>query len=296
MILTVHDELLFEAPEGEAGAVAEFVRDLMERAYPLACHSPSMSGSARTGTTRSPDRVHQSYRVPMSSTLAPIVVAAAMTGAVVAWAQQPPGVADGATLSGTVVDAGTRQPIRGAIVGASVVRSAEIGFITGSDGRFVLKNVPPGTINFYATKAGYFDGFYGRRRPGAEGERLTVVAGEAIDKIELLMWPVALISGTVTNEAGEPIPSVVVRATRRPDPPAGRPPSHAARTDENGRYVLDNLNAGDYTVGIGVAYSLQTEQEAAVHRMVLPATPGRDVWLMLAPSIPVRVLPAMPRR
>lgn len=35
MILTVHDELVFEAPEGEAGAVAELVRDLMERAYPL---------------------------------------------------------------------------------------------------------------------------------------------------------------------------------------------------------------------------------------------------------------------
>jgi DNA polymerase-1 len=35
MILTVHDELLFEAPEGEAGGVAELVREHMERAYPL---------------------------------------------------------------------------------------------------------------------------------------------------------------------------------------------------------------------------------------------------------------------
>jgi DNA polymerase I len=35
MILTVHDELLFEAPAGEAGAVAELVRDCMERAYAL---------------------------------------------------------------------------------------------------------------------------------------------------------------------------------------------------------------------------------------------------------------------
>jgi DNA polymerase-1 len=36
MILTVHDELLFEAPEGEAGAVAEAVRNVMERAMTLA--------------------------------------------------------------------------------------------------------------------------------------------------------------------------------------------------------------------------------------------------------------------
>jgi DNA polymerase-1 len=35
MILTVHDELLFEAPEGEADSVAELVRDVMERAMPL---------------------------------------------------------------------------------------------------------------------------------------------------------------------------------------------------------------------------------------------------------------------
>jgi DNA polymerase-1 len=35
MILTVHDELLFEAPEEHAGAVAEVVRDVMERAYSL---------------------------------------------------------------------------------------------------------------------------------------------------------------------------------------------------------------------------------------------------------------------
>jgi DNA polymerase-1 len=35
MILTVHDELLFEAPEGEAGRVAELVREVMEGAYTL---------------------------------------------------------------------------------------------------------------------------------------------------------------------------------------------------------------------------------------------------------------------
>ena len=35
MILTVHDELLFEAPAEEAAAVAALVSDAMERAYPL---------------------------------------------------------------------------------------------------------------------------------------------------------------------------------------------------------------------------------------------------------------------
>ena len=35
MILTVHDELLFEAPDADAQTAAGFVRDLMERAFPL---------------------------------------------------------------------------------------------------------------------------------------------------------------------------------------------------------------------------------------------------------------------
>jgi DNA polymerase-1 len=35
MILTVHDELLFEAPEEQSAEVADLVRGVMERAYPL---------------------------------------------------------------------------------------------------------------------------------------------------------------------------------------------------------------------------------------------------------------------
>jgi DNA polymerase-1 len=35
MILTVHDELLFEAPEGEASAVAELVQSTMANAFQL---------------------------------------------------------------------------------------------------------------------------------------------------------------------------------------------------------------------------------------------------------------------
>jgi DNA polymerase-1 len=35
MILTVHDELVFEVPEQDADTVAELVRGAMERACPL---------------------------------------------------------------------------------------------------------------------------------------------------------------------------------------------------------------------------------------------------------------------
>jgi DNA polymerase-1 len=35
MILTVHDELLFEAPEEDAEAAAALVKDVMQRAFTL---------------------------------------------------------------------------------------------------------------------------------------------------------------------------------------------------------------------------------------------------------------------
>jgi DNA polymerase-1 len=35
MILTVHDELLFEVPESDAAEAADLVRGLMEHAFPL---------------------------------------------------------------------------------------------------------------------------------------------------------------------------------------------------------------------------------------------------------------------
>ena len=35
MILTVHDELLFEAPDQDADEVAAIVRDVMQTAFPL---------------------------------------------------------------------------------------------------------------------------------------------------------------------------------------------------------------------------------------------------------------------
>ena len=49
MILTVHDELLFEVPESQAREVAELVRTRMESAVDCRYRWPSTSGSAGTG-------------------------------------------------------------------------------------------------------------------------------------------------------------------------------------------------------------------------------------------------------
>ena len=84
----------------------------------------------------------------------------------------------GATITGQVVDARTFQPLRGAVVSAARVKDTRpdvplnIGFRTGADGRFVLRGVAPGIVNFFVSKAGYPPGPYASVRPAADGEQI----------------------------------------------------------------------------------------------------------------------------
>jgi DNA polymerase I-like protein with 3'-5' exonuclease and polymerase domains len=52
MLLTVHDELVFEVPESTVQAAAELVQDRMEHAVDLEVACKPMSVGARTGRRR----------------------------------------------------------------------------------------------------------------------------------------------------------------------------------------------------------------------------------------------------
>ena len=135
----------------------------------------------------------------------------------------------GATITGTVVDARTMQPLRGAIVSAACVPEHESGaanrtsdFGPGLDGKFVLRGVAPGIVNFLVVKAGYVSGPFASVRPAADGER--------IDNVILTIPPGASVSGRVVDEAGQPVADAMVTARTTGPIPAGlRPPSDGRR-------------------------------------------------------------------
>jgi DNA polymerase-1 len=54
MILTVHDELLFEAPDGDVEAVSDLIRQAMEHAFPLAVPLTVDLGSGRNWKAAKP--------------------------------------------------------------------------------------------------------------------------------------------------------------------------------------------------------------------------------------------------
>ncbi len=171
--------------------------------------------------------------------------------------------ADG-VVSGRIVDAATGKPVGRvtvAISGPSITRSGPWGpglhggapnVMTASDGRFEFRHLPDGTFSVTATKTGYAEGAYGRRRPGGSTKTVALTPARPASEVAIPIWKNGAISGTLTDEAGEVVVGAQMRLWRatfvagvRRFASSGQP----AYTDDRGAYRLGNLLPGDYIVG-----------------------------------------------
>lgn len=157
-------------------------------------------------------------------------------------------------IVGQVVDGDSGKPIAGAIVslGAAAGPPQAPRVLTGSDGRFVFRDLPRGSFPITATKPGYAEGAYGRRRPGGPSRQVTLTEGERIGDVVARMWRYAAISGTVVDEIGEPLVGVRISAYRRVVAAGNRRfgARTGAATDDRGMYRIGNLIPGEYAVGM----------------------------------------------
>lgn len=172
-------------------------------------------------------------------------------------AQPPPQTG---LILGRVVDASSGRPVPGAIVtldGAGLGPVTAAGgaaqprAITNGTGQFVFRRLPKGTYGLTASKPGYLDGRYGRRRPRGSVATLELADGERTGDVVIPVWRFAAISGTVTDEAGEPVIGVEMRAFER-SYLAGRrrlAPTGPATTDDRGVYRFGSLAPGEYVIG-----------------------------------------------
>jgi hypothetical protein len=120
-----------------------------------------------------------------------------------------------------------------------------------SHGRYMFFGLPAGSYVVSASAPGYMTSLYGQTR--ASGPNRPIVLKTGDDKagnVSILLWKFAVISGTITDDAGEPAIGVNVRAMRRQN--VGGAPrfiaSNTASTDDRGIYRLANLTPGDYIV------------------------------------------------
>ncbi len=155
-------------------------------------------------------------------------------------------------LMGVVVDALDGQPVANAEVrlGGAPQGTPNTVVLADERGRFVFMSLPKGTFTILATVPGYAEGAYGRQRPMGLAQTLVLGDGEHLADLKIPIWKFAVVTGRVTDEAGEPVIGIAVRALQRTIV-AGKPklvPGPTARTDDRGVYRISSLVPGDYAV------------------------------------------------
>ncbi len=183
-------------------------------------------------------------RGPVAAVLLPVALAL-LSSHSGADAQERPREGDLVTITGTVVDAVTREPIESVIA-----RLSGTGFIAETDvaGRFTLSNIRAGSYQLFLSHPDYHPsaGDFNIMRSGEFETSLRPAYGGIRD--ELMTGIIGVVSD---NRGDNPIDraSVYIATGRR-----------GASTDTRGRFVLDDLTPGLKTVRVSaLGYVTRTE-------------------------------------
>jgi len=165
------------------------------------------------------------------------------------------------TLTGTVVDSATGEPISRALVHVAVPQQvprgairregvyagagySDRGTLTDREGHFKFEGLPPTPANVTATKPGFFDPDQGRFH------RSRVEASPDSPNVTLRLVPEAVITGQVEDAKDEALEGVEVRVIGiyRTNGRKQFAEQKTVRTDEEGRFRLAELRPGTYYV------------------------------------------------
>ena len=157
-----------------------------------------------------------------------------------------------ASISGTVVVAGTGQPARRARVmlsGAEVRGS--LTKTTDADGRFAFTRLAAGRYSLTVSKPAHVSATYGQLRPGSgrPGTPIQLTNGQRFEA-RLQLPRGGAITGTVLDEHAEATPGIPVRAMRYVMQGGQRTlqSAGAGTTDDRGVFRIFGLQPGDYVV------------------------------------------------
>jgi protocatechuate 3,4-dioxygenase beta subunit len=157
-----------------------------------------------------------------------------------------------AAIRGRVVTAASGDPIRNARV--SLTADHELPpLLTDADGRFAFAALPAGDFTVDASKPGYAKGVFGARTAGGAGTAIHLAAGASIEDVVIALARGAAISGSVIDDAGEPVGGASVMIERASIPIGTLPSPTVALTDEKGDYRAGSLPEGRVRVSVFAA-------------------------------------------
>ena len=171
-----------------------------------------------------------------------------------------------ASIRGMVVKWGTMEPIAQAIVelrnSTDTAGVPLISTATGPNGEYELSRVPPGRYRIIATRKGFAQGEFGRKRISGSGTIVTLTEGQRLPNAQIEMAAGASVSGRVYYANGDPMPVArvqILKLTHR-NGRAELTPQQSTYTDDLGEYRLFWLAPGSYYVSAENAQNNTTPQ------------------------------------
>ena len=164
----------------------------------------------------------------------------------------PQALATDGVITGRVLDA-AGAPVPAAIVallGEGGARDATQRVLTDQDGRYFFDRLAAGKYTLNATKPGWMSGAFGKKRIDGVQAIFELAEHERRPKVDITMWKYGVLSGTIVDEAGEPLVDIPVKAVRRMLASGKRQMTFVgtARTDDRGMYRIAGMVPGEYSV------------------------------------------------
>jgi hypothetical protein len=159
------------------------------------------------------------------------------------------GAIEKGVIEGRVVEAQSNRPIAGAHVQIwSQPHATET--TTDADGRYEVRDLPPGRYRVNAQASGFSGSPYGAPSGGFMGSEIDVRGGQVTRRIDLRLPAAGAISGRVLSDSGEGLDGVEVEVLRERYLPGGARPLAVgfAQTEALGVFRIAGLEPGEYYV------------------------------------------------
>ena len=156
------------------------------------------------------------------------------------------------SIEGVVTNSLTGAPVPRAHV--HLQAESQYSAITGTDGRFSIGGIAPGSYWAAAERVGF-----------ARAINIALKAGDSKSDVEIKLVPTGAISGRVTDADGEPVQGASVAAQ-------GANSGEYSETDEKGQFRIGGLAPGKYRVSasspggmMGGRPEIRTDGTAEIH-------------------------------